>query len=328
MAAIAEGASGSCPWHNRLGHMRDKGMKMLVAKGSLECLKSVDMGLCESSVMGKQKRVSFPKTPMDPKNVPLKWSIQMFGNHLQYHHLEDLDSMLPSLMILAGRLMRTVPGKARKNGIAKRMNKTLNERERRMRIHFGLPKTFWMDATAYVRVVPEKRDKLDAKAVKCYFIGYGSYLFGYRCKRVHLEPSGHQIENLHLEQMDVKTTLLHGYLYKEIYMQKPEGFVVPGKEHMVCKLTRRLYGLKSSMREINNLKTRLSAAFKMKDLCPVKQILGMKISRDRSAGTLNLSQELYIEKVLSKFIVNDAKPRTTPMANQLKWSKDKSPKTA
>ena len=34
--------------------------------------------------------------------------------------------------------------------------------------------------TAYVHVDPEKRDKLDAKAVKCYFIGYGSDLFGYR----------------------------------------------------------------------------------------------------------------------------------------------------
>ena len=41
----------------------------------------------------------------------------------------------------------------------------------------------------------------------------------------------------------------------------------------------------SSMREINNLKTRLSAAFEMKDLDPAKQILGMKISWDRSAGT-------------------------------------------
>ena len=56
----------------------------------------------------------------------------------------------------------------------------------------------------------------------------------------------------------------------------------------------------SSMREINNMKTRLSAAFEMKDLGPAKQILGMKISRDRSVGTLNLSQELYIEKVLSR----------------------------
>ena len=41
-------------------------------------------------------------------------------------------------------------------------------------------------------------------------------------------------ENLHLEQIDVKTTFLHGDLDKEIYMQQPEGFVVPGKEHMVC----------------------------------------------------------------------------------------------
>ena len=36
---------------------------------------------------------------------------------------------------------------------------------------------FWL---AYVHVDPKKRDKLDAKAVKCYFIGYGSDLFGYR----------------------------------------------------------------------------------------------------------------------------------------------------
>ena len=33
--------------------------------------------------------------------------------------------------------------------------------------------------TTYVNVDPQKRDKLDAKAVKCYFIGYGSDLFGY-----------------------------------------------------------------------------------------------------------------------------------------------------
>uniref|UniRef100_A0A3Q7J6L2 Reverse transcriptase Ty1/copia-type domain-containing protein n=1 Tax=Solanum lycopersicum TaxID=4081 RepID=A0A3Q7J6L2_SOLLC len=82
------------------------------------------------------------------------------------------------------------------------------------------------------------------------------------------------------------------------------------------------------MREINNLKTRFSAAFEMKDLGPAKQILGLKISRDRSVGTLNLSQEFYIEKVLSRFRVNDAKPRTTPLANHFILSKEQSPKTA
>ena len=46
------------------------------------------------------------------------------------------------------RLMRTVPGKARHNGIAERINKTLNEHARSMRIHCGLPKTFWADAVS------------------------------------------------------------------------------------------------------------------------------------------------------------------------------------
>ena len=82
----------------------------------------------------------------------------------------------------------------------------------------------------------------------------------------------------------------------------------------------------SSIRDINNLKTRLSAASEMKDLGPGKHILGMKISQDRSVGTLNLSQELYIEKVLSRFRVNDAKPRTNPLENNFKLSKEQSPR--
>ena len=74
----------------------------------------------------------------------------------------------------------------------------------------------------------------------------------------------------------------------------------------------------SSMREINNLNTRLSTTFEMKDLGPAKQIFGMRISWDRSSCHVNVSQELYIEKVLSRFRVNDSKPRTTPLANHFK----------
>jgi hypothetical protein len=51
-----------------------------------------------------------------------------------------------------------------------------------------------------------------------------------------------------VEQMDVKTTFLHGDLEEKIYMKQPEGFVVKGKKELVCKLKNSLYGLKQSPR--------------------------------------------------------------------------------
>ena len=39
--------------------------------------------------------------------------------------------------------------------------------------------------------------------------------------------------DLEIEQMDVKTTFLHGDLEEEIYMKHPEGFVVKSKKDLV-----------------------------------------------------------------------------------------------
>ena len=56
--------------------------------------------------------------------------------------------------------------------------------------------------------------------------------------------------------------------------------------------------------KIDNLKRELSNSFAMKDLGSGKQILGMKISRDRKTEKLWLSQEAYVEKVLEIFSMN------------------------
>jgi len=52
------------------------------------------------------------------------------------------------------------------------------------------------------------------------------------------------IFDLHLEQLDVKTAFLHRELEEEIYMLQPEGFAEIGKENLVCRLNKSLYGLK------------------------------------------------------------------------------------
>ena len=57
---------------------------------------------------------------------------------------------------------------------------------------------------------------------------------------------------LQLHQMDVSTAFLHGELTEEVYMKQPEGFIEPGKEHLVCCLKRSIYGLKQSPRHWNH----------------------------------------------------------------------------
>ena len=54
--------------------------------------------------------------------------------------------------------------------------------------------------------------------------------------------------NLELRHIDVKGAYLNGILEDEVYMKQPEGFVEKGKEHLVCKLNKGIYGLKQSGR--------------------------------------------------------------------------------
>jgi len=48
-------------------------------------------------------------------------------------------------------------------------------------------------------------------------------------------------------QMDVKSAFLNDHLEEVVYMYQPRG-QVPGKEHMVCRLVKALYGLKHEPR--------------------------------------------------------------------------------
>ena len=64
----------------------------------------------------------------------------------------------------------------------------------------------------------------------------------------------------------------------------------------------------------------------MKDLGAAKQILGMKICRDRKNKKLTLSQVDYIEKVLQCFSMENAKVVSTPLPGYLKLTEEMCPK--
>ena len=60
----------------------------------------------------------------------------------------------------------------------------------------------------------------------------------------------------------------------------------------------------------------------MKDFGAAKQILGMRIFRDKANGTLKLSQLKYTKKVLSRFNMNEVKPVSTHLGSHFKLSKE------
>ncbi|GJW67627.1 putative RNA-directed DNA polymerase [Tanacetum coccineum] len=98
--------------------------------------------------------------------------------------------------------------------------------------------------------------------------------------------------DLEVEQMDVKTAFLHGDLDKEIYMEQPEGFQVKGKEGykfgdddfiFLLLYVDDILTVGKKFGRIAQLKRDLSKSFSMKDLGPAKQIIGIRIFRDRGA---------------------------------------------
>nr|XP_028952478.1 uncharacterized protein LOC114822309 [Malus domestica] len=130
--------------------------------------------------------------------------------------------------------------------------------------------------------------------------------------------------------MDIKTAFLNGELEEEIYMNQPPGFIEEGKEHLVCRLSKSIYGLKqASSNDLNLLletKLLLSNTFDMKDLGEASFVFGIEIKRDGSRNSLGISQRSYIEKILKRFNMEGCSGGEVPVSKGDKLNKEQCPK--
>lgn len=72
IVVVADLESDRTLWHQRLGHVSKRGMKVLSLKGKLYDLKSTDIGLCEDGVLSMRKRVSSSKIGREPMKENLE----------------------------------------------------------------------------------------------------------------------------------------------------------------------------------------------------------------------------------------------------------------
>jgi hypothetical protein len=69
----------------------------------------------------------------------------------------------------------------------------------------------------------------------------------------------------------------------------------------------------------------IAACFDMKDLSEAHWFCGLEISQDRSAHTVTVAQECYVNSILKCYRLENACPVSTPMAANLQLDKLESP---
>jgi transposase InsO family protein len=81
----------------------------------------------------------------------------------------------------------------------------------------------------------------------------------------------------------------------------------------------------SSLAEVKQLKTDLSARFEMTDLGEAEYVLGLQLTRNRRARTLSLSQSDYIRRLLERYGMSECNKAPTPLPTGLRLSKKDCP---
>ncbi|UYV66792.1 hypothetical protein LAZ67_4002870, partial [Cordylochernes scorpioides] len=144
--------------------------------------------------------------------------------------------------------------------------------------------------------------------------------------------------NLIVHQMDVQSAYLNGEIKEEIYMAQPENFVsrkYPEKKIQSdnCVYIKHHEGILLVAIYVDDLiiaaerkdtlisfKESMKKIFKIKDLGKINYCLGIRIQTEKD-GSISIDQEKYIEELLAKYRMKEAKPISTPMDSNSKLTK-------
>ncbi|WVZ63473.1 hypothetical protein U9M48_013100 [Paspalum notatum var. saurae] len=131
-----------------------------------------------------------------------------------------------------------------------------------------------------------------------------------------------------LQQMDVKSAFLNGFIEEEVYVRQPPGFESARFPYRVYNLRKALYAPRAWYARLKSFllksgfvmgsvdKTifaeQMSREFEMSLMGELQFFLGLQINQGPE-GTF-VHQAKYTRDILKKFEMGDSKPMTTPMS--------------
>ncbi|WVZ58271.1 hypothetical protein U9M48_008556 [Paspalum notatum var. saurae] len=113
-----------------------------------------------------------------------------------------------------------------------------------------------------------------------------------------------------LQQMDVKSAFLNGFIKEEVYVRQSPGFESANFPDWVYKLRKALYGLKQAPRAC--FAEQMNREFEISLMGELQFFLGLQIKQGPQ-GTF-VHQAKYTKDIPKKFDMRDSKPMTTPMS--------------
>ncbi|GJX19059.1 retrovirus-related pol polyprotein from transposon TNT 1-94 [Tanacetum coccineum] len=206
-------------WHQKLGHMSEQGMKILVERKLIPDLIKVSLPFCKYCVISKQHRLKFKTS-----NFRSVYVLELVHSDVWQAPVQSLGGAkyFASFIDDYSRRCWVYPIKKKsnvqegikrqfktaytpqQNGVAERMNRTLLERARAMlaTVELKTPMETWtgrqvnysdlhiFGSHVYVMYNTQETTKLDPKSIKCLFLGYADEVKRYRL----WDPTAHKIE--------------------------------------------------------------------------------------------------------------------------------------
>ncbi|GKB69948.1 putative RNA-directed DNA polymerase [Tanacetum coccineum] len=328
-------------WHKRLGHMSEKGMSILSKKNVLSGVHDINLKKCSHCLAGKQTRLAFKsRSPFRMENIldlvhsdvcgPMKtktlggcsYFVTFIDDHSRKLRVEQkklkcirtdnegeyIGPFYAYCREHGIQHQKTPPKTPQLNGLAERMNRTLVER-----VNCMPSQCRFFDARQSVHISPKRKSNRDVNGSHVCSSGEGSYVCRLQKSLYGLKQAPRQwykkFESVIGKQGYRKTSSDHCVFFQKfgdddfiILLLYVDDMLIVGK----------------NIGRIAQLKRDLSKSFSMKDLGPAKQIIGIRIFRDRGAKKLHISQEQYIEKVLCKFNMDKAKVVSSPLTTNFK----------